>query len=59
MRNVARDVAAVVDGVVLHEFSKGFVLLDLMGFLPGELDMSQKFDLICRAHGNNLYGYGG
>ena len=38
MRNEARDVAVVVDGVVLHQFIKGFVPLVLMAIFPRELD---------------------
>ena len=38
MRNVARDSTVVVDGVVLHQFIKGFVPLVLIGKFPRELD---------------------
>ena len=44
MRNEARDVAVVVDGVVLHQFIKGFVPLVLMAIFPRELDKIQNFD---------------
>jgi hypothetical protein len=44
MRNVARDIAVVVDGVVLHQFIIGFVPLVTMGRFPRELDMIQNFD---------------
>ena len=45
MRNEARDVAVVVDGVVLHQFIKGFVPLVLMAIFPRELDKIKNFDL--------------
>ena len=44
MRNVARDNAVVVDGVVLHQFIKGFVPLVSMRIFPRELDKIQNFD---------------
>jgi hypothetical protein len=44
MRNVARDVAVVVVGVVLHQFIKGFVPLVSMAIFPRELDKIQNFD---------------
>ncbi len=39
-----RDVAVVVDGVVLHQFIKGFVPLVLMAIFLRELDKIQNFD---------------
>ena len=39
-----RDVAVVVDGVVLHQFIKGFVPLVLMAIFPRELNKIQNFD---------------
>ncbi len=50
MRNIAREVAVVVDGVVLHQFIIGFVLLVLMGIFPQELDMIQNFNLLMQLH---------
>jgi hypothetical protein len=44
MRNIVRDVAVVVDRVVLHQFIIGFVSLVTMGRFPRELDMIQNFD---------------
>jgi len=44
MRNEARDVAVVVDGVVLHQFIKGLVPLVSMRIFPQELDKIQNFD---------------
>ncbi len=44
MRNVARDIAVVVNGVVLHQFIKGFVPLVLMAIFPRELDKIQNVD---------------
>jgi hypothetical protein len=44
MRNVARDVAVVVDEVVLHQFIKGFVPLVLMAIFPRKLDKILNFD---------------
>jgi hypothetical protein len=44
MRNVARDVAVVVDGVVIHHFIIVFVPLVTMRRFPRELDMIQNFD---------------
>ncbi len=46
MRNVARDIAVVVDGVELHQFIKGFVPLVSMAIFPLELDKIQNFDLL-------------
>jgi hypothetical protein len=50
MRNTARDVAVVVDEVVLCQFIIGFVPLALMGIFSRELDMIQNFDLLTQLH---------
>jgi hypothetical protein len=50
MRNIARDIAVVVDGVVLCQFIIGFVPLVLMGIFSAELDMIQNFDLLMQSH---------
>jgi hypothetical protein len=39
-----RDIAVVVDGVVLCQFIIGFVPLVVMGKFPWELDMIQNCD---------------
>jgi hypothetical protein len=50
MRNIARDIAVVVDGVVLCQFIIGFVPLVLMRIFPRKLDMIQNFDSLTQLH---------
>jgi hypothetical protein len=45
MRNVARDVTVVVDGVVLHQFFILLILLDFLGYFPWEVDMIENHHL--------------
>ena len=46
MRNVARDITVVVDGVVLHQFFISLIQLDFLGQSPCEVDRIENHHLI-------------